>query len=149
MLGAAPREPSGDLLLLRSAGVRGEAEAIATEASKLIAGGADPAEIAIALRDPARRGAAIAAALEANGIATALEAELPVAGTAVGGALVALLEAEFGARRASDLLRYLRGPSGFSPGRVDWLERGAAARPGRGRGDGAGALAGRGGRAAA
>ncbi len=118
-----PQEPNGDLVLLRSAGVRGEAEAIAAETSKLVANGADPGEIAIALRDPARRGAAIAAALEANGIATALEAELPVAGTAVGGALVALLEAEFGSGRASDLLRYLRGPSGFSSGRVDWLER--------------------------
>ncbi len=122
--GATPRPAAdGDLLLLRSAGVRGEAEAIATEVSKLVAGGADPAEIAIALRDPARRGGAVAAALEANGVATALEAELPVAGTAVGGALVALLEAEFGSRRADDLLRYLRGPSSFSQGRVDWLER--------------------------
>jgi ATP-dependent helicase/DNAse subunit B len=120
---AEPRAPDEDLLLLRSAGVRGEAEAIASEVSRLVAGGADPAAIAIALRDPARRGATIAAALEANGVATALEAELPVAGTAVGGALVALLEAEFGSRRASDLLRYLRGPSSFSPGRVDWLER--------------------------
>jgi RecB family exonuclease len=120
---AVPVEPSDDLQLLRSAGVRGEAEAIATEVSKLVAAGADPAQIAIALRDPARRGAAIAAALEANGIATALEAELPVAGTAVGGALIALLESEFGAGRAADLLRYLRGPSGFSPGRVDWFER--------------------------
>ena len=47
--------PDGDLLLLRSAGVRGEAEAIATEVSKLVAGGADPA----ADRDrPARPGAA-------------------------------------------------------------------------------------------
>ena len=119
----APAEPSSDLLLLRSAGVRAEAEAIAAEISKLIAGGADPAQVAVALRDPARRGPAIAVAIEANGIATALEAELPVAGTAVGGALVALLEAEFGPGRASDLLRYLRGPSGFSPGRVDWLER--------------------------
>jgi RecB family exonuclease len=120
---ATSRAPDDDLIMLRSAGVRGEAEAIATEVSKLVAGGADPAQIAIALRDPGRRGAAVAAALEANGVATALEAELPVAGTAVGGALVALLEAEFGARRASDLLRYLRGPSSFSPGRVDWLER--------------------------
>jgi RecB family exonuclease len=120
---AVPQPPSGDLTLLRSAGERGEAEAIATEVSKLLAAGGDPGEIAIALRDPGRRGAAIAAALEANGIATALEAELPVAGTAVGGALVALLEAEFGSRRATHLLRYLRGPSGFSPGRVDWLER--------------------------
>jgi RecB family exonuclease len=118
-----PREPDQDLLLLRSAGVRGEAEAIATEVSKLVAAGADPAQVAIALRDPSRRGAAIATALEANGVATALEAELPVAGTAVGGALVALLEAAFGSGRAADLLRYLRGPSGFSPGRVDWLER--------------------------
>jgi RecB family exonuclease len=118
-----PQPPGEGLTLLRSAGTRAEAEAIALEVSRLVHGGADPATIAIALRDPGRRGGEIAAALEANGIATALEAELPVAGTAVGGALVALLEAEFGQRRASDLLRYLRGPSGFSPGRVDWLER--------------------------
>jgi ATP-dependent helicase/DNAse subunit B len=123
--GAAPQlQPPGEgLALLRSAGTRGEAEAIALEVSRLIHGGADPAEIAIALRDPGRRGPEIATALEANGIATALEAEVPVSGTAVGGALVALLEAEFGDGRAADLLRYLRGPSGFSPGRVDWLER--------------------------
>jgi RecB family exonuclease len=116
-------EPDDGLVLLRSAGTRGEAEAIAAEASRLIHAGADPDQVAVALRDPARRGAEIADALEANGIATALEAELPVSGTAVGGALVALLEAEFGGGRATDLLRYLRGPSGFSPGRVDWLER--------------------------
>jgi RecB family exonuclease len=116
-------EADGSLTLLRSAGTRAEAEAIAAHVSRLVAGGADPAEIAIALRDPSRSGPEIAAALERNGIAVALEAELPVAGTSVGGALVALLEAEFGARRASDLLRYLRGPSGFSPGRVDWFER--------------------------
>ena len=123
----APRpprlEPDGSLTLLRSAGTRAEAEAIAAHVSRLARGGADPAEIAIALRDPSRRGPEIAAALEANGIAVALEAELPVAGTSVGGALIALLEAEFGTRRAADFLRYLRGPSGFSPGRVDWFER--------------------------
>ncbi|MEX2105654.1 MAG: PD-(D/E)XK nuclease family protein [Solirubrobacterales bacterium] len=120
---AEPQPTAEELVLLRSAGARGEAEAIATEVSRLIHAGSDPAEIAIALRDPGRRGPEIAAALEANGIATALEAELPVAGTAVGAALIALLEAQFGAGRASDLLRYLRGPSGFSQGRVDWLER--------------------------
>ena len=132
-------EPDGDdLTLLRSAGTRGEAEAIAAEVSRLIGGGAAPDEIAIALRDPARRGPEVAAALEANGVAAALEAEVPAAGTAVGGALVALLDAEFGTRRAADFLRYLRGPSGFSPGRVDWLER--ALRRGR-VADAAGALA--------
>jgi RecB family exonuclease len=116
-------EHDGSLTLLRSAGTRAEAEAIAAHVSRLVQDGADPSEIAIALRDPSSRGPEIAAALERNGIAAALEAEVPVAGTSVGGALVALLEAEFGARRASDFLRYLRGPSGFSPSRVDWFER--------------------------
>ncbi|MBS1891960.1 MAG: hypothetical protein JST59_11750, partial [Actinobacteria bacterium] len=115
-------EPS-DLTLLRSAGARAEAEAIAAEVSRLIHAGAVPDEIAVALRDPGRRGPEVEAALEANGIAAALEAEIPVASTSVGGAVVALLETAFGTGRAADLLRYLRGPSGFSPGRVDWLER--------------------------
>ena len=118
-----PPDDGGALALLRSAGTRGEAEAIAAEVSKLIVAGAAPEQIAIALRDPGRRGPEIAAALEANGIAVALEAELPVANTAVGGALVALLEAEHGERRAADLLRYLRGPSGQRPATVDWFER--------------------------
>lgn len=115
--------PDGSLTLLRSAGTRAEAEAIAAHVSRLVHDGADPAQIAIALRDPARRGPELLAALEANGIATAMEAELPVAATGVGGALLALLQAELGTRRAADFLRYLRGPSGFSPGRVDWFER--------------------------
>jgi len=120
----AARRPPGDaLVLLRSAGERSEAEAIGAEAARLIGGGADPAAIAIALRDPARRGPLLADVLESYGIAVALEAEIPVARTAVGGALIALLEAELGTRRASDLLRFLRGPSGVSPARVDWFER--------------------------
>jgi RecB family exonuclease len=122
----APPEPlpdPSDLTLLRSAGARAEAEAIAAEVSRLVHAGAVPDEIAVALRDPGRRGPEVEAALEANGIAAALEAEVPVAATSVGGAVVALLETAFGTGRAADLLRYLRGPSGFSPGRVDWLER--------------------------
>jgi RecB family exonuclease len=118
-----PLPAPSDLILLRSAGARAEAEAIAAEVSRLVHAGAVPDEIAIALRDPGRRGPEIEAALEANGIAAALEAEVPVASTSVGGAVVALLETAFGGGRAADLLRYLRGPSGFSPGRVDWLER--------------------------
>ncbi|HSK49418.1 MAG TPA: PD-(D/E)XK nuclease family protein [Solirubrobacterales bacterium] len=120
----AGRVPPGPgLTLLRSAGERGEAEAIAAAVARLIAEGGDPAEVAIAVRDPARHGPAIATALEDCGIATALEAELPVTATAVGGALVALLEAEFGGGRAADLLRFLRGPSGVREETVDWFER--------------------------
>jgi len=119
----ARAEADGSLTLLRSAGTRAEAEAIAAHVSRLVRDGAPHDQIAIALRDPSRRGPEIAAALEANNIATALEAEVPVARTGVGGALVALLESEFGDRRAADFLRYLRGPSGFSGRRVDWFER--------------------------
>lgn len=116
-------EPDGSLTLLRSAGAGAEAEAVAARVSRLLAEGAAPEAVAVAVRDPSRRGPQLAAALEANGVATALEAELPVTATSVGGALVALLEAEFGTGRAADLLRYLRGPSGFSPATVDWFER--------------------------
>lgn len=110
-------------VLLSSAGERGEAEAIATEVARLIAAGADPTEIAVVLRDPARRGPLVASVLESYGVAAALEAEVPVARTSVGGTLTALLRAELGEGRAGDLLRFLRGPSGEPPGRVDWFER--------------------------
>ncbi|HKJ35173.1 MAG TPA: hypothetical protein VKA36_01280, partial [Solirubrobacterales bacterium] len=111
------------LTLLRSAGARNEAEAIAAEAAKLIAAGAQAETIAVAVRDPARRGPLLASVLESQGIAVALEADVPAAGTSVGGALIALLESELGERRAGDLLRFLRGPSGLPPGQVDWFER--------------------------
>jgi ATP-dependent helicase/DNAse subunit B len=118
------REPGEGLVFLRSAGERGEAEAIAAEVAKLLAAGVQPAEIAIALRDPERRGPLIASVFESYGIGTALEAEMPVAATAVGGALIALLEAEFGAGGVGSLLRFLRGPSGQTPQKVDWFEQG-------------------------
>jgi ATP-dependent helicase/DNAse subunit B len=122
--GATTQSPLDEsLVFLRSAGERGEAEAIAVEVARLLAAGTDPEQIAIVVRDPGRRGPLIAAVLESYGIATALEAEVPAATTSVGGALTALLEAMLGTGRATDLLRYLRGPSGASPGRVDWFER--------------------------
>jgi ATP-dependent helicase/DNAse subunit B len=120
---AAPRPLGEGLTLLRSAGERGEAEAIAAVVGRLLHEGATEDEIAIVLRDPERRGGLLARVLESCGIAIALEAELPVSSTGVGGALIALLEAEHGTRRAGDVLRWLRGPAAVSAGRVDWLER--------------------------
>jgi ATP-dependent helicase/DNAse subunit B len=118
------RRPLDDsLVLLRSAGERGEAEAIGGEVARLLGDGTDPEQIAIVVRDPGRRGPLIASILESYGIPTALEAEVRVATTSVGGSLMALLEAVLGTGRGADLLRYLRGPSGSSPGRVDWFER--------------------------
>jgi ATP-dependent helicase/DNAse subunit B len=111
------------LVFLRSAGERGEAEALAVEVARLLTEGTEPEQIAIVARDPARRGPLIASILESYGVPTALEAEVPASTTSVGGSLIALLEAVLGTGRATDLLRYLRGPSGHSPGRVDWFER--------------------------
>ncbi len=121
--GAARAEPDESLVFLRSAGARGEAEAIGAHVAGLLQGGASAGQIAIVLRDPARRGPLLARVLESYGIGIALEAELPVSSTGVGGSLLALLEAEHGTGRADDVLRWLRGPSGVRPGKVDWLER--------------------------
>jgi ATP-dependent helicase/DNAse subunit B len=115
--------PDESLVFLRSAGERGESEAIAVEVARLLADGVDPEQIAIVVRDPSRRGPLLASLLESYGIPTALEAEIPVPTTSVGGSSIALLEAVLGSGRAADLLRYLRGPSGIPPGRVDWFER--------------------------
>ncbi len=120
---AARRPLDESLIFLRSAGERGEAEAIAVEVARLLADGTEPEQIAIVVRDPARRGPLIASILESYGVPTALEAEIAASTTSVGGSLIALLEALLGSGRATDLLRYLRGPSGHSPGRVDWFER--------------------------
>ena len=118
------RQPPGrGLTILRSAGERGEAEALGAEVAELIARGADPGKIAIALRDPERRGPLVASVLESYGVAVALEAELPVAATSVGGTLKALLAATLGDGTTTDLLRFLRGPFGLSRGQVDWFER--------------------------
>jgi ATP-dependent helicase/DNAse subunit B len=120
---ASRLKPDRSLTLLRAAGDRGEAELIGAEIARLLADGARAEEIAVAVRDPEGRGSLFALVLRSYGIPVALEADLPVAGTATGGSLLALLRAEFGSRTAADLLAYLRGPRRAAPGRVDRLER--------------------------
>jgi RecB family exonuclease len=116
-------EPDASLVLLRSAGERGEAESVAGEIARLLAAGAEPGGIVVAMRDPASRGPLLGRILEAAGIPVAIEGDLPVAATATGDCLLALLRAAFGGGTAADLLRHLRGPRRASPGAVDWLER--------------------------
>ena len=88
---ASPTPPrwsrTRSLVLLRSAGERGEAEAIGAHVAAWFTAAPSPSEIAIVLRDPARRGPLIARVLESYGVGVALEAELAVAATGVGGAL--------------------------------------------------------------
>lgn len=121
--GSARVEPDSSLTLLRSGGDRGEAELIGAEIARLLADGARPDEIAVALRDPSGRGLLQARVLRGFGIPVALETELRVAQSGTGACLLALLRAAFTSRAAADLLAYLRGPRRAGPGQVDRLER--------------------------
>lgn len=121
--GAGPAPPDGSLVLMRSAGERAEAEAIGGEVARLLAEGEDPGAIAIAVRNPSGRGRFFRDLLESFGVPVALEADIPVSGTATGGSLLALLAAAFTTRSAADVLAHLRGPRRGRPGDVDWLER--------------------------
>jgi RecB family exonuclease len=119
-------EPDDGLVLLECAGERGEAEAIAREAARLIAAGVDPSEIAVAVRRPAARGPLIARALAEAGVPAALEAPVPVAATGVGRSVIALCRAASDSGTPADLLAHLRSDPGFPPGPADWLERAIA-----------------------
>lgn len=119
----AAAAPDGSLTLLRAAGERGEAEVIGAEIVRLLAAGEHPRDVAVALRDPDRRGPLFRHVLESHGVPVATEAKIPASGTATGGALLALLRAAFTSREAGDLLAYLRGPRRARRDDVDWLER--------------------------
>ena len=112
--------------LLECAGERGEAEAVALEIARLLAGGSEPGEIVVTLRHPASEGPLFASVLRGFGIPVALDAELPLAGTAVGRALVALCRAASPDAEADALLAHLRADPAMAPGAVDWLERAVA-----------------------
>ena len=120
----APREARDDgLRLLECAGELGEAEAIGGEISRLLAEGVEPDEIAVVLRHPAASGPLLGRVLERLGIPAAVEADVPLAGTATGRALVSLCRAAGRDGSAEDLLAYVRADPSFAPGVGDSLER--------------------------
>jgi ATP-dependent helicase/DNAse subunit B len=121
---AEPVEPDDGIVLMESAGERGEAEAIGLEIARILAAGADPGEVAVAVRSPSSAGPEIAATLSRYGIPVALEADAPLTGTSVGRALVTLCRAADEGGRAEDLLAHLRADPTVAPGIADWMERG-------------------------
>ena len=116
------------LRLLECAGERGEAEAVGLEIARLIADGVEPSDIVIALRRPSVDGPLFASTLRELGIPVALEADLPLSGTAVGRSLVSLCRAASADGEPADLLAHLRADPSVAPGAVDWLERAVARR---------------------
>lgn len=116
-------EPDDGLVLLKSAGARGEAEAIGVEIARLLRSGHEPDEIAIVLRRPAAGGPLLASVLRDLGLPVALEASAPLAATAVGGSLIALCRAAREEREVESLLTHLRLDPSLEPGLVDTVER--------------------------
>ncbi len=112
----------GTLRLLEGAGERGEAELIGRKIARLLADGADPDEIAIAVRSPDRQGPLIARTLSRMGIPLAPEASLPLSRTATGAALGELIAIASGDAGAATVVSFLRRPSRARPSAVDRLE---------------------------
>jgi ATP-dependent helicase/DNAse subunit B len=127
--GDPPPEPGerpdndGGLVLLGSAGELAEAECVGGEIARLLSAGTPADEIAVVLREPEALGPLFRRVLERFEIPVAVQAELDVTRTLTGRGLLALLEAAVGARRAEDVLAYLRTPGIDAPDRVDWFER--------------------------
>jgi ATP-dependent helicase/DNAse subunit B len=120
---AERREPDHGIALLAAGGEQEEIELIGAEVASLLAAEVPADEIAIATRDPARRGAAIGQALSGLGIPAAVEARLPLARTGTGTALTAALRCALPGGTAADLVAYLRLAGGPHPHQIDWLER--------------------------
>ncbi len=121
--GAGKVEPDDGLVLLESAGARGEAEAIGIEIARLIEGGHEPDEIAVVVRHPASSGPLLASVLRDLGVPVALEASTPLSATAVGGSLSALCRAADDESAVDALLTHLRLDPSLPPGLIDTVER--------------------------
>jgi ATP-dependent helicase/DNAse subunit B len=121
--GAPPIDPDDGILLLDSAGARGEAEAIGIEIARRLADGYEPDEIAIVVRHPDSSGPVLASVLAHLGIPVALEASMPLARTCVGTSLVALCRAARDESAVDALLTHLRYDPSLQPRTVDWVER--------------------------
>jgi len=114
--------PDRALGLIEASGRRGEAEAIGAEIARLVDGGVDPGEIAVAIDAPATNGAPILEVLGEYGIPATLEAETRAPETATGQAVINLLRAGSISDDAADFLAWLRGPLGLDGDLVDRVE---------------------------
>jgi RecB family exonuclease len=123
-VGTAAIESDGGLALLESGGERGEAEAIGGEIAKLLAQGVASDEILVVLRHPDAHGPLYSQVLSGFGIPVAVEASVPLRGTAVGRGLVALARCALPDASAQDLLDFMRARPGATPQDIaDWVER--------------------------
>ena len=115
-------EPGDAVNLIEASGRRGEAEAIGAEIARLVDGGIDPGEIAIAIDAPATNGRPIVDLLTEYGIPASLEAETTAPETVTGQLVINLLRAGSRNGDARTFFAMLRGPLGFDVSAVDEAE---------------------------
>ena len=121
--GAPPVPPDDGLVLMQSAGARGEAEAIGIEIARLLGSGHEPDEVVVVVRRPDSGGPLLATVLRELGLPVALEASLPLAATCVGGSLLQLCRAAADDGAVDALLAHLRSDPSFPPAIADRVER--------------------------
>ena len=128
LIGAGERPPldgNPPVTLIRAAGERREAEAIAAEIARLLADRDRevlPDQIAVAHTDPGSSGRLLEGILRRYGIPATLETETGALETTVGASLAALLRAAGPDGTAEDLVLWLRGPLGPEREKVDRIE---------------------------
>jgi len=118
--------PDEGIRFLESGGERGEAETAGIEIARLLAGGVEPDEVVVVLRNPAANGPLFASVLRGLGLPATLEAQLPMASTAVGRSLLALARSASEEAETRDVLAHMRADTASRPGRADWAERAVA-----------------------
>lgn len=113
-----------DVIILRAAGLRGQAELVAAEILKLGRDGQSLDDVAVVCRSIDRDLIALASALEEFSVPYEMPAPVPLSRTPVGAAALAALEFAAGGQSRSALLSYLRsGLSGEAPEEIDRFDR--------------------------
>jgi ATP-dependent helicase/DNAse subunit B len=120
----AARPDAGDAVRLHAAGgERAEVELVGAEVLRLLRGGTDPGEVAVVFREPGRYASVVEQVFDAYGIPFSIDRRVPLAHTALGRGLLALLRCSTREGSADDLLAYLRTPGKVrEPAIVDILE---------------------------
>lgn len=102
---------------------RAEVEQLAAQVLGLLRDGTTPGDVAVVFRDPARYAPLVQHVFRTYGIPHSVDRRVPLAHTALGRGLLALLRCASGGAGARDLLAYLRTPGRLrNPGLADRLE---------------------------
>jgi hypothetical protein len=119
-----PHEPTGAVVFAEAAGEEAEAVLAVDLAAQLIAEGFEPGRIAIVFRDAAPRVSVIETGAVQAGVRVFMDVALPLQTTAIGKALLALLDVASGRDATRErMLAFLHSPySGASPRDAEQLD---------------------------